>query len=1202
MGSLIGGLTGGELGSFGNSFIQKAISSSGDKQLSQFINFNPQQYLLNSIFKQQSSDQILLKDINLQSSTYNKIIPEVFGSVRIAGNIIWSSPIYTEKIYHEAQFGKSFSAQGNYETKVYASFAIAICKAPISSLNAIYADDVLLDIGINNVSIYLGLDNQIIDSTIQSYFSIGSVPNFQNIVYAVFTNFNLANYNNRIPNFTFDVTNNLKTEDTVQSLVKAINIIPGSGEFVYDTIPQEKLNGEWVFGKFFTKSRSFINKFTSDNSNSVTSINNLLNTFPNLEWVSIVICWFGDNMNAGLCNVYPACEFQNGITNPDEWSVGNFNRNNARTVGIDKNGNIRYGGTPADISIVRFVQELKNRGLKVTIYPMLMMDVDGKPWRGRLKANSSADINAFFSKYNNFILHYANLLKDNADALIIGSEMVGLTSFQENNNYYAVDNLINLAQAIKGILKLNAIVTYAADWSEYHHDELGNYNLDKLWASNYIDVISIDAYFPLTNKNQSTYQELEIINGWNSGEGYDFYYEDSVNKLNSKPLKPEWAWKNIEYFWSNYHYKKDGTKTEWVPKSKKIWFTEYGFPSVDCCTNQPNVFYSPTSSESNFPHLSEGVIDFKAQSVAISGTEKKWLNSEIVDLKFLYCWEIRPYPAFPALTDVWADCSTWRFSHVVNGKIGTQDIQNVLNKLCIESGLELEEFDTSLIQNTITGYVVEQKSTALSAIKMLGLVYNFDICSQNGKLIFKKRTDCNINIIDEGEIILNKNNYTIESRTISKTKITDRIDILFLNIEKNYTVGTITAKRENSENKQPYSIKIPIAITKQEAINIGWRILQEMEENTEYYKIILPEKFSFLQTLDFIKIINTENNKDIYFQIEDIVFKNNLTIEVSGFSKIESNNYINLEKDTTKQINFETIKTIARTDFQILDIYNFSNECQNDGIYIYLPISSSDSNWKGASVYVSENDENNYKLVSNLTKLNTIGRVKSDTSQFNNKSSFFIDKQSLISVVSFGRNEYSNRNEDQFQQFKQLALIGNEIVAFKDYKQVDEHEFQISYFRRGLFNTENEIQNHGNGESFIILNDAINKIKLPFNYIDKTIFVKVVSFNQNINDVSSKFIKIQGNSIKNFNSLYLSKNINSNNDIILNWYPRNKIKKPSIINFQNRQFILTIYNKDIFIRKLNLNSNQYIYKNSDLIADYNNFNDANFVVEEKIIL
>ncbi|MDJ1257565.1 MAG: glycoside hydrolase TIM-barrel-like domain-containing protein [Candidatus Midichloria sp.] len=58
------------------------------------------------------------------------------------------------------------------------------------------------------------------------------------------------------------------------------------------------------------------------------------------------------------------------------------------------------------------------------------------------------------------------------------------------------------------------------------------------------------------------------------------------------------------------HYDPDGKKTPWIAKSKKIWFTELGFPSVNAATNQPNVFFDVSSLESNFPKGSNRQIDF----------------------------------------------------------------------------------------------------------------------------------------------------------------------------------------------------------------------------------------------------------------------------------------------------------------------------------------------------------------------------------------------------------------------------------------------------------------------------------------------------------------------------------------------------------------------------------------------------------------
>ena len=67
---------------------------------------------------------------------------------------------------------------------------------------------------------------------------------------------------------------------------------------------------------------------------------------------------------------------------------------NARQVSLDADGNLRYGGTPSDDAVLRLIAEIKNRGLKICFYPMLMMDIVGKPWRGRLTSNDLANINA----------------------------------------------------------------------------------------------------------------------------------------------------------------------------------------------------------------------------------------------------------------------------------------------------------------------------------------------------------------------------------------------------------------------------------------------------------------------------------------------------------------------------------------------------------------------------------------------------------------------------------------------------------------------------------------------------------------------------------------------------------------------------------------------------------------------------------------
>jgi hypothetical protein len=73
--------------------------------------------------------------------------------------------------------------------------------------------------------------------------------------------------------------------------------------------------------------------------------------------------------------------------------------------------------------------------------------------------------------------------------------------------------------------------------------------------------------------------------------------------------------KQFRWWWNNLHqaiydngdgtgWSAHGASTGWVPQSKPLIFAEYGFASVDRCTNQPNVFFSATSRESATPFWS----------------------------------------------------------------------------------------------------------------------------------------------------------------------------------------------------------------------------------------------------------------------------------------------------------------------------------------------------------------------------------------------------------------------------------------------------------------------------------------------------------------------------------------------------------------------------------------------------------------------
>nr|WP_084686963.1 glycoside hydrolase TIM-barrel-like domain-containing protein [Rickettsia tamurae] len=81
-------------------------------------------------------------------------------------------------------------------------------------------------------------------------------------------------------------------------------------------------------------------------------------------------------------------------------------------------------------------------------------------------------------------------------------------------------------------------------------------------------------------------------------------------------------------------------------ENEKIWFTEFGFPSINKAPNQPNVFFDPKCTNGGSPKYSSAGMDFSVQRTAIKGFIEYWQMQEYIEEMFLWTWDARPYPAY----------------------------------------------------------------------------------------------------------------------------------------------------------------------------------------------------------------------------------------------------------------------------------------------------------------------------------------------------------------------------------------------------------------------------------------------------------------------------------------------------------------------------------------------------------------------------
>lgn len=605
-----------------------------------------------------------------------------------------------------------------------------------------------------------------------------------------------------------------------------------------------------------------------------------------------------------------------------------------------------------------------------------------------------------------FILHYAHLCAaaGGVDAFCIGSEMVALTRIRGlDGGFPGVSALRQLAADVRGILGPAVKIGYAADWSEYSGYQTGEgdlrFPLDPLWADEAVDFIGIDNYMPLFDwregelhldaERAGAIYDLDYLKAnVEGGEGYDWYYAAGAHRdaqirtpITDGAYGEPWVWryKDIRNWWSEPHHERIGGErsvfpTVWVPRSKPVWFTEFGCAAVDKGTNQPNKFVDPKSSESALPFYSDGRRDELIQAQYLRAVMSYWeepQNNPISELyggpmidmarAHVWAWDTRPYPQFPARSDLWADAENYARGHWISGRTVSQPLASVIGEICESAGVVA--YDTSATYGLVRGYTVGGGQSGRSCLQPLMLAYGVEAVERDGILSFRMRDGRVDAVLSAQDLALSEDGTSITTVRTAEADVTGRVRILYVAADGDFASAAVEAVFPDDTSGAFTGSEMPLALTGAQAQATAERWLAEARVACDRAQFTLPPSLGGLGPGDVVKLTTAEGERR--YRIDRTERAEGITVEAV---RVEPSSY---ELSDEAEIATDVTPFVAPVPVTpvFLDLPLLHDDA--DPVAPYLAVGAVP--WPGTVAVYSATEDAGYGLNTQIERQATVG-------------------------------------------------------------------------------------------------------------------------------------------------------------------------------------------------------------------------------------
>lgn len=217
---------------------------------------------------------------------------------------------------------------------------------------------------------------------------------------------------------------------------------------------------------------------------------------------------------------------------------------------------------------------------------------------------------------------------------------------------------------------------------------------------------------------------------------------------------------------------------------------------------------------------------------------------------------------------------------------------------------------------------------------------------------------------------------------------------------------------------------------------------------------------------------------------------------------------------------------------------NMLRDSDNDPGF-YAAVSTSDPKWQGCALFMSGDGGATYQQLTTITTPATMGKVVGALGDF--AGGHIPDELNSIRV-SLTRGSLSSVSYTSFLNGAQAAIIGDEIVYFRDAVLQADGTYIVSGFLRGMRGSEYAMGNHVAGERFILVNTS-TLARIPGATADLHMprLYKAVTFGSTLAQTTAQSFTNDGAGLKPYAPVHVGGGRDAGGNLLIGWTRRGRM-------------------------------------------------------------